>query len=90
MGKKKSKQSGSSNQQSMRQQSTTTFFVPPRHVQVVNRGKESEYVIARPAGNVQNFTTIRKLKEDARKRINDRAVGTSNVREVPTQESRNP
>ncbi|OMO50686.1 Transposase, MuDR, plant [Corchorus olitorius] len=87
---KKSKQFESSNQQSTRQQSAKTFFVPPRHVQVVNPSKESEYVIARLAGNLQNFTTVRKLKEDARKRINDRAAGISNVREVPTQERMNP
>ncbi|OMO81772.1 hypothetical protein CCACVL1_12225 [Corchorus capsularis] len=47
----------------------------------IKRGKESEYVIARPAGNVQNFTTIRKLKEDTRKMRHDRVAETSNVQE---------
>ncbi|OMO64509.1 hypothetical protein CCACVL1_21705 [Corchorus capsularis] len=76
--KKKRTESESSNQQSTRQESARTFSVRPNNVQVVNRGKESEYVIARPAGNVQNFTTVRKLKEDARKMRHDRAAGTSN------------
>ncbi|OMO96475.1 Zinc finger, PMZ-type [Corchorus capsularis] len=79
--KKKRTESESSNQQSTRQESARTFSVRPNNVQVVNRGKESEYVIARPAGNVQNFTTVRKLKEDARKMRHDRAAGTSNDQE---------
>ncbi|OMO72716.1 Zinc finger, PMZ-type [Corchorus olitorius] len=54
------------------------------------RGKESEYVITRPAGNVQKVTTVRKLKEDARKMRHDRAAWTSKVQEVLTQESYQP
>ncbi|OMO77482.1 hypothetical protein COLO4_25145 [Corchorus olitorius] len=87
--KRKTNESGSSKQQQKQpvQQGESRIF------QKVNPGKETEYIIARPVGNVRKHTSVKKLKEAANRRLQTMRQGNPsssnpNVVATPTQESR--